>query len=121
MARKKRNITEPEIPAAEPKNKKPYRDDFQRNVGAQVEDLGKKFEGKGKTIMYALAAVGVLVLLIGIYSIWSRRTNNAAQAALGKAIETAQAQVTDSPLPAGWGGGRRCRSPRRIRSALWRR
>lgn len=101
MARKKRNIVEPEIPVNEPKNKKPYRDDFQRNVGAQVEEVGKKFEGKGKTIMYALAAVGVLVLLIGIYSVWTRRTNNAAQAALGKAIETSQAQVTDSPLPVG--------------------
>jgi hypothetical protein len=101
MARKKRNIVEPEIPVNEPKNKKPYRDDFQRNVGAQVEEVGKKFEGKGKTIMYALAAVGVLILLIGIYSVWSRRANNTAQAALGKAIETSQAQVTDSPLPAG--------------------
>lgn len=101
MARKKRNIVEPEIPVNEPKNKKPYRDDFQRNVGAQVEEVGKKFEGKGKTIMYALAAVAVLAVLFGIYSIWSRRTNNAAQAALGKAIETSQAQVTDTPIPAG--------------------
>lgn len=101
MARKKRNIVEPEIPAGEPKNKKPYRDDFQRNIGAQVEEVGKKFEGKGKTIMYAIAAVAVLAVLIGIYSIWSRRTNNAAQAALGKAIETSQSQVTDTPLPAG--------------------
>lgn len=101
MARKKRNIVEPEIPVNEPKNKKPYRDDFQRNVGAQVEEVGKKLEGKGKTIMYAVAAVAVLAVLIGIYSIWSRRTNNAAQAALGKAIETSQSQVTDTPLPAG--------------------
>lgn len=101
MARKKRNIVEPEIPVNEPKNKKPYRDDFQRNVGAQVEDLGRKFEGKGKTVMYAIAAVAVLAVLIGIYSIWSRRTSNAAQAALGKAIETSQSQVTDTPPPAG--------------------
>ncbi len=99
MARKKRNFVEPEIPANDAKNKKPYRDEFQRNVSAQVEEVSKKFEGKGKTIMYALAALGVLVLLFGIYSVWTRRTNNAAQAALGKAIETSQAQVTDSPLP----------------------
>lgn len=101
MARKKRRFTEPEIPAEEPKNKKPYRDDFQKNVSAQVEEIGKKFEGKGRTIMYALAAVAVLVILVGIYYAWNRRTNNAAQAALGKAIETSQAPVTDSPLPEG--------------------
>ena len=51
--------------------------------------------------MYALAAVAVLVILVGIYYAWNRRTNNAAQAALGKAIETSQAAVTDSPLPPG--------------------
>ncbi|MEO6589551.1 MAG: hypothetical protein ABIP06_09620 [Pyrinomonadaceae bacterium] len=101
MARKKRKFVEPEIPVNEPKNKKPYRDEFQKNVGAEVVKIGKKFEGKGKTVMYALAAIGVLVLLFGIYSVWTRRTNNAAQTALGKAIETSQAQVTDSPLPAG--------------------
>ncbi len=101
MARKKRQFVEPEIPANEPKNKKPYRDEFQKNVSAQVEEIGKKFEGKGKTVMYALAAVAVLVILVGIYYAWNRRTNNAAQTALGKAIETSQAQVTDSPLPEG--------------------
>ncbi|CAN5799472.1 hypothetical protein BH20ACI4_BH20ACI4_01460 [soil metagenome] len=101
MARKKRKFVEPEIPANEPKNKKPYRDEFQKNVGAQVIEIGKKFEGKGRTIMYALAAVAVLVILVGIYYAWNRRTNNAAQTALGKAIETSQAQVTDSPLPVG--------------------
>ena len=101
MARKKRTSVEPEIPTNEPKNKKPYRDEFQKNVSDQVEEIGKKFEGKGRTVLYALAALGVLILLIGIYSVWNRRTNNAAQAALGKAIETSQARVTDSPLPAG--------------------
>jgi hypothetical protein len=101
MARKKRKFVEPEIPVEDKKNKKPYRDEFQKNVSAQVEEIGKKFEGKGKTIMYALAAVAVLVILVGIYYAWNRRTDNAAQAALGKAIETSQAQVTDSPLPVG--------------------
>ena len=101
MARKKRKIQQPEIPVNEPKNKKPYRDSFQQNVSRQVEDVSKKFEGKGKNILYGLAAVAVLAVLVGIYFAWNRRTNNAAQAALGKAIETSQAQVTDSPLPAG--------------------
>lgn len=101
MARKKRKFVEPEITTGEKKDKKPYRDEFQKTVSEQVEEVGKKFEGKGKTLMYALAAVAVLVILFGIYYVWNRRTNNAAQAALGKAIETSQAPVTDSPLPAG--------------------
>jgi tetratricopeptide (TPR) repeat protein len=101
MARKKRKIVEPEIPVNEPKSKTPYRDEFQKNVSAQVEELGKKLEGKGRTITYALAAVAVLLILIGIYTVWDRRTSNAAQAALGRAIETSQALVTSSPLPAG--------------------
>lgn len=101
MARKKRNIQEFETPVAEPKNKKVYRDSFQQNVGGKVEDVGRKFEGKGRNLLYGLAALVVLVALIGIYSIWNRRADAAAQAALGRAIETSQAQVSDLPAPAG--------------------
>lgn len=85
----------------EDKKKVVYRDDFQKNVGGRVKEFGKQFEGKGKNIMYALAAVAALAVLIGIFYAWNRRSNNAAQAALGKAIETSQAQVSASPVPAG--------------------
>ena len=51
--------------------------------------------------MYGLAAIAVLALIAGIFYTWNKRTNNAAQAALGRAIETSQAFVTDSPVPAG--------------------
>ncbi len=101
MARKKRNIQEFETPVAEPKTKKVYRDSFQQNVGRKVEDVGKKFEGKGRNLLYGIAALVVLIALLGIYSVWNRRSEAAAQAALGKAIETSQAQVTDAPAPAG--------------------
>lgn len=100
MARKKRRFQETEIPAEEPQKKKVYRDSFQQNIGRKLEDVGKKMEGKGKNVLYAIAAVAVLVALIGIYYAWNRRNNAAAQAALGKAIEISQAQVTDTP-PAG--------------------
>ncbi len=101
MARKKRSLPQQfQAPVVENDKKKVvYRDDFQKNVGGKVREFGKQFEGKGKNILYALAAVAVLAILIGIFFAWNRRTNNAAQTALGKAIETSEAQVTSSPPP----------------------
>ena len=101
MARKKRNIQEFETPNADPKNKKVYRDSFQQNVGVKLEDVGRKFEGKGKNLLYGLAAIAVLATLIGIFYVWNRRSEAAARTALGKAIETSQAEVSSSPAPAG--------------------
>jgi hypothetical protein len=102
MARKKRQIPEQfrPVPAPADKPKTVYQDNVQSNVNRRVEDYGKRFEGKGKNILYGLAALAVLASLIGIFSVWNRRTDAAAQTALGKAIETSQAQVTDSPVPA---------------------
>ena len=97
MARKKRTIQEFEAPDTDSKNKPVYRDTFQQTVGKEVVKVGRKFEGKGKNLLYGLAALVVLVALIGVYSLWNRRNNAAAQTALGKAIETSQAQVTDAP------------------------
>lgn len=103
MARKKRNLPEQYLPGDQKTTEKKtaYRDEFQTTVGKKVEDLGKKFEGKGKNVLYAVAAVAVLAVLIGIFFAWNRRSNAQGQTALGKAIETSSAQVTDSPLPAG--------------------
>ncbi len=102
MARKKRHVTAPQFRKPEKKEEKKkerYRDEFQRKIGAKVESVSKKFEGKGKNFLYALAAVAVLAVLIGIFYTWNRRSNAQAQAALGKAIETATAQITDVPQP----------------------
>ncbi|MGI8787385.1 MAG: tetratricopeptide repeat protein [Pyrinomonadaceae bacterium] len=102
MARKKRRIPEQFQPPVQPdKSKFAYRDEFQSGVGKQVEDYSKRFEGKGRTILYGLAAVAVLVVLVGIFYAWNRRSQAEAQAALGKAIETSQTQVSSSPPPAG--------------------
>lgn len=103
MARKKRQVA-PQFqnaPAQDDKTKIAYQDEFQRNINKKIEDAGKKLEGKGKNVLYAIAAVAVLAVLIGIFYMWNKRSNQQAQAALGKAIETSTAQVTDSPLPAG--------------------
>lgn len=85
----------------EEKAKIQYKDEFQTNIGGRIEELGRKLEGKGRVILYGVAAVAVLLIIVSLFYVWNRRTNNAAQAALGDAIETSQAQVTDSPLPAG--------------------
>ena len=100
MARKRR-IPEAPIPTNAPKEKVQYQDAFQSTVTKRVEDVSKTFEGKGKTALYAIAAAAVLIVLVGIFYLWNRSSNAKAQAALGKAIETSQAIVTDSPLPAG--------------------
>ena len=103
MARKKRQISEQfqtPVQAAD-KPKTVYQDEFQTGVNKKVEDFGRKFEGKGRNVLYGLAAVAVLAVLIGIFFAWNRRSDAAAQTALGKAIETSQAQVSASPPPAG--------------------
>jgi len=101
-ARKKRQVPQQfQSPAPDSKPKTVYRDEFQSNVGSQVEDIGKKFEGKSRTLLYTLAALAALAVVVGIFFAYNRRTDAAAQTALGKAIETSQLQVTSSPLPAG--------------------
>jgi len=85
MARKKRLATQ-QFQAPTPVNqpKKVYQDEFQSGVSQKVEDFGKTFEGKGKTILYGLAALAVLAVLFGIFSAWNRRSNAEAQTALGR-------------------------------------
>lgn len=101
MARKKRIIEQTAPVGADPKPTVAYQDAFQHNVSRKIEDASRQFEGKGKNLLYGLAALAVLALLIGIFFTWNRRSNQTAQTALGKAIETSQAQVSESPAPAG--------------------
>jgi len=102
--KKRRKTRQPqpqvELPQTDEKGKVQYRDEFQKDVGSRLEEWGKKLEGKGRNIMYGLAAIAVLAVLAGIFYTWNRRNHNAAQAALGEAIETSQAFVTDSPVSA---------------------
>lgn len=101
MARKKRIIEQTVAPTGEPKEKVVYQDAFQHNVNRKIEDASRKFEGKGKNVLYALAALAVLAVLLGIFFTWNYRSSATAQTALGKAIETSQAVVGDTPPPAG--------------------
>ena len=104
MARKKRRLEPVAVAETETKPKTRYKDEFQTNVGAKVEEFGKKLEGQGRNILYGLGALAVLGVLIWIFYAWSSRSNAAAQAALGKAIETSQSRVSETSPPAGTPG-----------------
>lgn len=100
MARKKRLEEVKELPQQEkPKEAVFYEDAFQQTANRQILDASRKLEGKGKTILYAIAAIVVLAVLVSLFYAWNRRSSGAAQAALGNAIETLQAPVTTQPLP----------------------
>jgi tetratricopeptide (TPR) repeat protein len=58
-------------------------------------------EGKGRTILYGIGALVVLLLVVFVIVRWSRGSSGAAQTALGKAIETSQASISATGAPAG--------------------
>ena len=101
MARKKRRFEELEAAAATPQEKKIYVNPVQKQVDERLEDVGKKLEGKGKTILYGIGAVVVVLILVMLFMKWNGRSSGAAQTALGKAIETSQAQISETGTPAG--------------------
>jgi tetratricopeptide (TPR) repeat protein len=98
MARKRR-FEQLQAAAATPREKKIYVNPLQERVDHKLEDVGKSLEGKGKTILYGLGAILVISILIFLFMRWNRGSDAAAQLALGKAIETSQLQVTDTPPP----------------------
>lgn len=62
--------------------------------------LGDRLEGKGQTILYALAGLVALAVLAGIFTWWRGRQADEARAALGRAIEIAEAPVgSATPAP----------------------
>ena len=104
MARKKRRLEPVTVAETETKPKGRYKDEFQTTVGSKVEELSRSLEGQGRNILYGIGALAVLGILIWIFYAWSSRTNAGAQAALGKAIETSQSQVSETSPPAGTPG-----------------
>jgi predicted negative regulator of RcsB-dependent stress response len=104
MTRKKRRFEQLQAAAAttaDAKDQPRYKDAFQDTVGSRLEDAGKRLEGQGRNILYAVAALVVILIAFGIFYTWNKRSETAAQTALGKAIETSQATVSASPPPAG--------------------
>lgn len=94
-----------EVPLTqEEKDKIQFKDEFQKSVGERIEEFGDRFQGNGKNILYAIAAICVLAFVLSIFYFWNQRSNDKAQTALGNAIETSQAIVTDLPVPATFTG-----------------
>ena len=102
MARKKRTIaTAVAQPQADTKPKERYQDTFQQNFGKKAEEFGKSIESQKRNLLYGLGALVVIAALIGIYLLWSSRTDAAAQSALGKAIEISETPLVNTAPAAG--------------------
>lgn len=101
MARKRRNFDGVPLPDPKEKAKVKYEDPFQKAVGQRLEDAAGVFEGQGRNILYGVAAAVVLALVVWVIYSWSGRTSAEAQTALGKAIETSQAPISETPPLAG--------------------
>jgi tetratricopeptide (TPR) repeat protein len=103
MAQKKRRFQQLQAAAAtaEPRDNRVYTNPVQKQVSEKLDNIGKNFEGKGRTILYAIGALIVIVILVMVFMNWNRRSGGAGQAALGKAIETSQARISDTGTPAG--------------------
>lgn len=98
---KKRRFEQLQAAASAPKEKKTYVDPIQQQVVPRIEEVGKKLEGKGRTILYGAAALLLIAIAVVVVMRMTRGTSAAAQAALGKAIETSQAQISETGTPAG--------------------
>ena len=75
------------------------RDKFREKTLEQFDRVGDRLEGKGRTLLYALAALVGIALLAGVYSWWSGRKAEEATRALGRVTDIVNATVTPSPMP----------------------
>jgi tetratricopeptide (TPR) repeat protein len=75
------------------------RDKFREKTLAQFDRVGDRLEGKGRTLLYALAALVGIALLAGVYSWWNGRKAEEATRALGRVTDIVNATVSPSPVP----------------------
>lgn len=61
--------------------------------------LSNRFEGKGRTILYAVGGVVALVALLLVFNWWRERRADAGRLALGQAIKIAETPVSPTPQP----------------------
>jgi hypothetical protein len=75
------------------------KDAFRDKTMGYFDRLGDRLAGKGRSILYGIAAVVALGALIWFFSWRSDHKRQEASQALGRAIEIATAPVTPSPSP----------------------
>lgn len=74
-------------------------DRFRDTTLGFFDRLGNALEGKGRTLLYALAGLVALVVLSLVWSSWRARKTDEALRALGRAIEISSAPVSPTPAP----------------------
>ena len=74
-------------------------DKFRDTTFDAAERLSHRFEGRGRTLLYALGGAVALVALLLAFNWWRERRADEARFALGKAIEIAEAPVSPTPQP----------------------
>lgn len=74
-------------------------DRFRDYSVSAIERLGNRLEGKGRTLLYGLAAAVALAALVGMWSWWNEGRTDAARRALGQAIEIAEAPLASTTQP----------------------
>ncbi len=62
-----------------------------------IDRVGERLEGKGRSILYGIAGVVIVVAIIGFFIKWSNRRADEARHALGRAITIASAPVSATP------------------------
>lgn len=74
-------------------------DKFRDSTLHAFDRISHRYEGRGRTILYALAGLVALAALLLAFNWWRERKADEARLALGKAIEIHEAQVTATPQP----------------------
>ena len=71
-------------------------DRFRDTAMTLFERLGDRLEGKGRTILYALAGIAVLTLITLLFLRWNHRKTEEAQRAFGRAISISTAPLASA-------------------------
>lgn len=74
-------------------------DRFRDTTMGLLDRVGNLLEGKGRTILYGLGGIIVVVLIVTFFVKWNNRKNDEAQQALGRGITIAKAPVMAAPIP----------------------
>ncbi len=82
-------------------DKKIYKDIFQEEGERHLNEILEKISANKRLILYVSLAVVALAVLAGVYYVRSKRIDAGAQLALSKAIEIAEAPITETPPLAG--------------------